>query len=221
MELKVIIYDAIDDFSRRTLLDIDREYIANLLLLKMGWSVERYGAENIYALVIEFMYCYLLDESSELKNIEDNSMEVIIQDYLSHSIEWHIERDETFKWYPKVLDQVWNDSHCLFEMAKDAYVGNRNIENTEKANSLFERILSVRETLEQENYRYRSKEDILDLYEHEISESQLDLDLISEESIFLSFRLSYYICSLDDSTGETLDFSCDAPFSMPDDLFQD
>ena len=111
------------------------------------------------------------------------------------------------------------DSYRLFEMAKKAYFGERDAKEVEKANNIFEEMLLAREKLE-EDYKYRSKKDIIGLYEQEISESQLDVDMICEQNMFLSYRLSEYLQSLDYSSGRTLEFSNNAPFSMPDDLFK-
>lgn len=222
--LKEVIYDAMSDFLSENPLDINIKRIANSLVSKMGWSVEEYGEEECYALVKEFMYCYLLDESSKLKNIKGNKLDAIIEEYLSKPIEWHIERNGIFKWEPKILDEVRKDGKMLFEIAKESYFKHcfedSNTENIEKANNIFERMLSVREILEKEDYRYRSKRAIIDLYEQEISESQLDLAVIVENRLFMSFRLENYLYELKYCEPDTFELSCNPPFYMPEDLFK-
>lgn len=219
MNLKNFIIDVMKDFERINKIQIQQNIILDCILKSGEFDLEHYGAENLYALVMEFMY-FLKNRLDELDDIDEKIINRLLTLYLSDGIIIHLERIEIYKWVPEVMEKVWEDGQKLFEMAKNAYFVERNVENTENANIIFDRILLARKSLEKENYKYRNKKDVIDLYEQEVSESQLDMDVIERESIFLSFRLSEYIQSLEILDVEEPDFSCESPFSMPDDMFK-
>jgi hypothetical protein len=218
MDLRSIIIDVIKDFERINSLKVDSDKIIEVVLSQKEWSLESYGIENEYALVMELMY-FLQSEIDDLRDIDKNRLNKLVGLYIGDGINTHIEKIEVFKWVPEVLEKTWEDGQKLFDIAKNVYFGKGDNLSKEVANTLFESIQMASVSLEGANYKYRDKKEILEMYEHELSESQLDIDMINEGGMFMSLRLSEYIQSLDAFNDNAPDFSCESPFSMKDNIF--
>ena len=94
------------------------------------------------------------------------------------------------------------------------------VEEEEDVDELFSQMVDARKELDSLEYIYRSYNEVLDIYERELSESQLDIDTIKGNKLLLSFRMADYIENYDmDTMIEDVDFSVESPFSMPDKLF--
>lgn len=217
MDLRDIVIDVINDFQRIYSIKVD-ERIIEIILSRNEWNLELYGIENGYALLMELMH-FVQSEIEELQNVDENKLNNILDVYIGDGIGTHIDELEAYKWVPEVLEKAWKDGQKIFDIAKNVYFGNCDMSSKEVANKLFESIHMVAILLEKEDYKYRDKKDIFEMYEHELSESQLDIDLINEDSMFMSLRLSEYIQSLDGFDDCVPNFSCESPFSMQDNIF--
>lgn len=82
-------------------------------------------------------------------------------------------------------------------------------------------MIDTRKELNSIEYIYRNCNEILDIYERELSESQLDIDTIKGNKLLLSLRMADYIENSGiDTVNEEVDFSVGTPFFMPGKLFQ-
>ena len=218
--MRAIIYDAVKDFNRSNNMSVDKELFAGIILSRNVWTEPQYSKEDIYALISNFLYYvkvrYDDADMSDMKIIEES-----FNEFLSAPEELLIERSESYKWIPEALEKVYRDGERLFEMAKDAYFENRSPEKTKEAEALLGEMTAARAILETEDCVYRNIEDIILMYEEEMSESQLDADIIREESMFISFRLSEYINYMAELGGGMPDSFEVPPFSAPESLFDD
>lgn len=189
------------------------------------------SAEDIYAVCMECLY-YLTDMKMEkdkkdkgvsTDNADINDTESLINNFFSKDLVDTLESSEPYKWIPKALEGVLQASYEIFEEAKQYYYTYdfHSKQDISMVKRLFSKIVDAREELSTLQCVYRSHADIMRIYEQELSESQLDIDLITTgNKLMLSLRLADYIET--HYTGEAskgVDFSLENPFSMPDKLF--
>lgn len=219
MELKQIVKDVLKDFNRDSGVKVKEGIVEEFLLSQMKSIGDTIDEENAYAICMYSLY-WIIDETSNFDDISPDEINQLLAECIIGAQGEILGIVEQFKWMPETLIGVYKDSYELFEMAKQAYFDSDE-EYAIKVDILLGRIESVRSTLESENYLYRSKQDIIQLYEHEVSECQLDVDTTKGNRHILSFRLSEYVDDLNSNTGDVdaVDLEMKNPFSMPQDLF--
>lgn len=222
MEFETIVRDAISDFNKEEN-GIISEPVQSILLHGITEAMRSAARENSpednYGLVMYFVY-YFLNEVGDFQGVDETDLENAMKRYLSVPMERHLERIELFKWVPESLKRVFDDSHKIFEMAKDAYfMDDCEEDEAKEAQTLLDNIFKARDVLDSETCVYRDKRDVTRLYEDELSESQLDVDTIMGERLFFSFRLSDYIRSMEGLGDMEPDFTTESPFAVDDKLF--
>ena len=90
----------------------------------------------------------------------------------------------------------------IFDQAKKAYY-NEEV-SVQDAEQKLEEIIALRKEIENQEYKYRDKREIIAYYEEELSECILDVDTIEGERFIQSIRLGDYIdyIKLDDEISE-------------------
>lgn len=220
MKVEKIIKDVIEDYNRNGGHSFDCEQIRKAL----NNSVKAFETElevgETYALCMECIYYLENNENFTDANYEGN-VEQLVEKFFSQDLEDILAKSEPYKWIPETLEKVLQMSYAIFEEAKEAYfmfgVGGKS----DKVDNLLAQMIDARKELNSIEYIYRNCNEILDIYERELSESQLDIDTIKGNKLLLSLRMADYIENSGiDTVNEEVDFSVGTPFSMPGKLFQ-
>ena len=96
-----------------------------------------------------------------------------------------------FLFIPESLEKVFKLSQEIFEEAKKAYYNEEvSVQDVEQK---LEEIIALRKEIENQEYKYRDKREIIAYYEEELSECILDVDTIEGERFIQSLRLGEYI----------------------------
>lgn len=150
------------------------------------------NAETVYALCMESLY-YTYYPPLFMKDVEEVSYAFIIKslkELFTEPLNSHIQVIEEYKWLPKQLEDVLEWGYTIFEKAKDAYSVAPSGEDVDIAIDLYSKMVQAREQFNSLDYVYRTKNDIMQMYERELAESQLDLNVVKGDKSVLSQRLS-------------------------------
>ncbi len=219
MKFEKIIEDVIRDYNRNNGCSLKHEVTGKVLAKSIRIFEEEIEIGDAYALCMECLY--YLNEMDALSDIEEEGdIELFLKDFFSQGLDELLAKAEPYKWIPKTLEEVLQKGYLIFEKAKEAYFMFGIVEEEEDVDELFSQMVDARKELDSLEYIYRSYNEVLDIYERELSESQLDMDTIKGNKLLLSFRMADYIENYDmDTMIEDVDFSVESPFSMPDKLF--
>lgn len=214
MHYRDIIVDVINDCKK----DDGDEKSKIKALEKICEKYKELDDESIYGLCSYYLFFFksvkennrvLSDESIEsqfIKSLPDNKDELL-------------SRIELFKWVPEPYSKVLKLSMEIFEEAKEAhYNGGVSVQDAEKK---LDEIIALKAEIENADYKYRDKSEIMEEYEAELSECILDVDTIKGERFVHSLRLGDYIDEISETSELQIppDFSETNPFSMPEKLF--
>ena len=134
----------------------------------------------MYALCNRCLYCVLLGSEDNLVNIENKKeLTAFVKKSLEDAQRLGV---SIYRWRPEILERVYGLGLEIFDIAKKAYFIMEPEESKDKemkeADNLYSQMLAVKEELDSLEYVYASKEEILKLYEDELSESTSDLNTI-------------------------------------------
>ncbi len=220
MKIERIIKDVIDDYSRNCEILFGREHISKVLSSSMKENGANLEVGEVYAVCMECIY-YLIEKGVSIDATDDGEVELLVGDFFEQDLADILAKSEPYKWIPETLEKVLQMSYAIFEKAKEAYFMFGVVGETEKVDNLLTQMFDARKELDSLEYIYRDYNEIIEVYERELSESQLDIDTINGNKLLLSLRMTDYI----ENNGmgiltEDVDFSIENPFSMPDKLFQ-
>lgn len=218
MRFEKTIKDVIRDYNRNNECSLNYEVFGKAF----ANSISSYEMEigDAYALCMECIY-YLNEMDVSMDDEDKDDMESILKDFFSQDLDNLLEYAEPYKWIPQVLEKVLKQSYLIFEEAKEFYFMFGVVDKSYNVDELFFQMTDARKELDSLEYIYRSYNEIIDIYERELSESQLDIDTIKGNKLLLSLRMADYIENSGmDTMSEDVDFSGETPFSMPDKLFQ-
>lgn len=220
MQVEQIIKDVIADFIRNSGNSFDCELLSKALSNSVKAFETELEVGEIYALCMECI-CYIYytecDENFTDANYEGN-VEQLVEKFFSRDLEDILADSEPYKWIPEILERVLHMSYVIFEEAKEAYFMLGAVGKSDNADSLLAQMIDAREELNSIECIYRNRNEILEIYEEELSESQLDVDTIKGDKLFLSFRMADYIensyigNSGIDTVNKEVDFSVESPF---------
>lgn len=231
MKIEKIIKDVIEDYNRNSESPLNSEQISKVLVNSMRAIETKLKEGEVYAVCMQCIY-YLLENEVIIDTpwecyVEECDVEKFVEKFFLQDMTDILAYSEPFEWIPEPLEKVLKMGYTIFEAAKDAYymfgagVGSANVDN------LYSQMIDARNELDSLEYIYRNYNEILAIYEQELSESQLDIDTIKGEKLMLSLRMAEYIeNNVIDIVNEDVDFSIEHlfsienPFSMLDDLFQ-
>lgn len=217
MHYKDVIVDAIADFNNNNSDDNDK-FSNSRALERICEHYKELDAENIYGLCMYYLYYFRSDKEND-GALSDDSIEESFIKILPTNFNELLSRIELFKWIPASFSKVLKLSLEIFEEAKEVYYNENASAND--AEEKFKEIVDLKTEIENEDYKYRNRNDILEEYETVLSECILDIDTIKGERSVHSIRLGNYI----EEVGETSEvqippeFSEIDPFSVPEKLF--
>lgn len=220
MKLEKIIEDVIEDYKKNSDSSLDSDKIGKALNNSISPFETELEMGEVYALCMECIY-YLVDKGVLIDDAGEDEVELLVKEFFLKDLDDILAKSEPYKWIPKTLEKVLQMSYTIFEKAKESYLMPDSDEKNSNVDNLFSQMLDAKKELDSLKYIYRRYNEILGMYEKEISESQLDIDMIKGNKLLLSFRMADYI-----ETGsmnvinEKVDFSVNSPFSMPNNLFK-
>ena len=192
MDTKTIVKEVIKDFKKECDCDFTENTICEIMIRLIEPYEENLNVEEKYAVFLSALY-YLKYKGEIEETINDEFSEKILDNYFSKDLDELLDNAEVYKWVPEELNEVTNWGNEIFVAAKEKYFEPESNVNVEKYNKLFSQMVEMKKKLESIEYIYRNKNEIMDIYEKEISESQLDINTIQGNRIISSFRLWNYI----------------------------
>lgn len=181
MYIKKIVEDVIKDFNRENERKLTYDKVGDTLVSQIECICMEKNLEpgNVYALCNRCLYCVLLGSEDNLVDIENKKeLTAFVKKSLEDAQRTGV---SIYRWRPEILERAYGIGLEIFDIAKKAYFimpeENKDKEMKE-ADNLYSQMLAVKEELDSLEYVYASKEEILKLYEEELSESTSDLNTI-------------------------------------------
>lgn len=180
MDIKKIVEDVIKDFNRENERKLTYDKVGDTLVSQIECIEKNLEPGNVYALCNRCLYCVLLGSEDNLVNIENKKeLTVFVKKSLEDAQRLGV---SIYRWRPEILERVYGLGLEIFDIAKKAYFIMEPEESKDKemkeADNLYSQMIAVKEELDSLEYVYASKEEILKLYEDELSESTSDLNTI-------------------------------------------
>lgn len=180
MDIKKIVEDVIKDFNRENERKLTYDKVGDTLVSQIECIEKNLEPGNVYALCNRCLYCVLLGSEDNLVNIENKKeLTAFVKKSLEDAQRLGV---SIYRWRPEILERVYGLGLEIFDIAKKAYFIMEPEESKDKemkeADNLYSQMLAVKEELDFLEYVYASKEEILKLYEDELSESTSDLNTI-------------------------------------------
>lgn len=188
MDTKTIVKEVIKDFKKECDCDFTENTICEIMIRLIEPYEENLNVEEKYAVFLSALY-YLKYKGEIEETINDEFSEKILDNYFSKDLDELLDNAEVYKWVPEELNEVTNWGNEIFVAAKEKYFEPESNVDVEKYNNLFSQMVEMKKKLESIEYIYRNKNEIMDIYGKEISESQLDINTIQGNRIISSFRL--------------------------------
>ena len=211
-----VILDVITDFNNDNGIDKNK-FSNNSALERICEHYKELDAENIYGICMCYIYYFVNAKKEGI--LSDDSIEENFIKTMPANFGELLGRIEEFKWVPTSFSKVLNLSFEIFKEAKEAYCNEST--SASDAEEKLKEIVNLKTEIENEDYKYRNKNDILDEYETELSECILDVDTIKGNRFIHSIRMSDYIEEFEAllKVQTPPDFSKTNPFSAPEKLF--
>lgn len=194
MNIEQIVRDVIVDYNKRNHEDsLNYALISKVLVNLIRPFENELEIRDVYAICMESLY-YLNDiDEDGIGTIDKNDIEFILGDHFSQGLDELLAWSESYAWIPETLEKVLKLSYSIFEIAKEAYFLFGNAEGKDNVDNLFSQMVEAKKELDTLEYKYRSYNEILYLYEQAIFESQLDINTIKGERFIISMRMADYI----------------------------
>ena len=197
-----IVFDVLKDYKNNQNSILLNEKSKVEVLKQLCDDYKDFDIEDKYALCMYYLFYSTHYEDMD----EEDIKEIFVKKSLPKDLGEVLGKIDAFRWIPTAFSKVLQLSSEIFEEAKKAYFdGDVSYEKVEEK---LNRIIQLKTDIENDEYKYRDRDEILIEYEEVLSECILDTDTVKGERLVQSMRLGKYI---DDYN----------PFSMPDDFLEE
>ena len=165
---------------------IENETIIRDVLVKLYARFPDFTEDNKYALCMYYVYAITDGQATKEKHVD------IINSIIGFEKEELQVEISKFKWIPQVLKKALELGNDLFERAKKAYLF-YNFEEKDGVDSVLDELIALKPIIENEQYLYRDKNEVLSIYTDLVEEAKLDAETSKGNREIQSKRLKLYL----------------------------
>lgn len=188
-----LVDDVVKDYNRRLLQLVNAEVVKEPMLNHIRQYTGEFDLGDYYAVCMKAMY--YLDKCSDhrINWMKRDKIDACLDDFFSEDIDILIDTARVHRWLPEVVERAIKFSNDIYKIAQNSYDVGITPMDIQTAGVLLSQLNSLYIDINRVNCTYESREYVLEVYNREKSESELDMKLINGDKKSLSKRMEEYI----------------------------
>lgn len=188
-----LVDDVVKDYNRRLLQLVNAEVVKEPMLNHIRQYTGEFDLGDYYAVCMKAMY--YLDKCSDhrINGMKRDKIDACLDDFFSEDIDILIDTARVHRWLPEVVERAIKFSSDIYKIAQNSYDVGITPMDIQTAGVLLSQLNSLYIDINRVNCTYESREYVLEVYNREKSESELDMKLINGDKKSLSKRMEEYI----------------------------